>query len=129
VTDNIYKKLSKKNWNRDKKTGNKLIRAIQKQDIAEQGLEVEKHVKGKQKLSSDEKKLKQMAQDLIHIIKLSRGDIESLNRQGDDWLSRTFQSRYQRYKKIVPALREALKGELDNKLRRQIEEVLSNYDR
>lgn len=123
-----YKKRAKAGWcggKAYKKEANRSERIYESEDVAEQEREIEKHFKAKSKPSENERKIKQLLRDIKTALKISRGDIESLNVHGDSWLDGMMQEYYQKCKKAVPILQKHLEEtEMTNKLRRNIEEIL-----
>lgn len=122
-----YKKRAKAGWNRDKKQSNRDERAYEAVEVAEQALEETKHKSKVKVLSSEEKAIKAKIRSIRWAVKLSRGNgIESLNRHGDNWMDSLYQEYYQKAKKAIPELEKLLSDDrLSNKLRREIEEILS----
>lgn len=122
-----YKKRAKGGWcggKAHKEASNALERNFEPQDVAEQ-LAEETRYKAKKKPSRSNKKLLNMLRDVNFAIKFSRGDIENLNVHDGTWLGGMKQERYQLCKRAVPYFQEELKrDDLDNKLRRRIEEAL-----
>lgn len=119
-----YKKRAKAGWNNDKAAANRSERIYEPKDVSEQLAEETPH-KAKKKPSRGEKKLLNMLRDVKWAIKFSRGDIENLNVHDGTWSGSMKQERYQLCKRAVPYFQEELKrDDLDNKLRRRIEEAL-----
>lgn len=123
-----YKKRAKAGWNGGKaykSESNRSERIYEAEDIAEQEREVEKSSKAKQRPSGEVREIKRLLSDVKFAIKLSGGDIETINVHDDSWSGSIRQEYYQKYKKAIPALEKHLEQtEMDNKLRRNIEEVL-----
>lgn len=133
-----YKKIAKQGWNRDKKASNRKLRAYAEIEITEQ-LEEKSSVgkAGSKKPDKIHKHISIKLTQLRYIYKFAQrhanGNVEDLRFPDpvlkSEWVAGIRQDYYQRYKKLVPKVCEALKrDDLPNKLRKQIIEVLQLFN-
>jgi hypothetical protein len=124
-----YKKRAKAGWSSDKKESNRSERSYEEVEISEQVVETTKVGSNKKpKLSWKERQVKNMLSDLKYAFKLSKGNIEDLNKHTDSWSGSWRQSYYQKCKKYLPMIKNTVKDEdLSNKVKKQMNEVLDCF--